>query len=552
MVGFYDGLSYHQFDSINHFLDHTLTKNFRSYVIYAHNGGKFDFLFLFEELKRRNRQVKLCMQGARIVQIKVQVSDRWITFRDSFSILPYALQYLSDSFRPDHAKFTGTINFETEIVSKDNADHRRYLEHDCKSLYEIIEKYMEMPFIRDVGLKLTQASTALAAFRTTMRKDIIVSSMRTQNFVRKAYAGGRCEIFRQTLTDGACYDVNSLYPHAMLQPMPIEAVGRSHSIDDFGFHDVTVHVPEMFVPPLWVKTDKLIFPCGTFRGVYFSEELKAAVNMGATILEHHEGQKFTQDTDLFGEFVRTCYELRLNHPDSAISLVAKGLMNNCYGKFAERELKQSLLMIDPDDVSTWPKGGWKPVANEKVYKKWGLVTQEISRRSPHMMVHIAAAVTAYGRIKMLKNYQFDEKLAYTDTDSVFGKVRPVNSKVLGELKQEYLVSDAYFLLPKAYWVQKSDGEIIRKIKGFRKKDLLKLTRSEFKSGKISTVNNQMLTFRAALLRSGTSLTLGEIKKSIKSGYSKRRLLPCGSSEAWVIKQGVIKNAKEVKHANLRY
>lgn len=540
MGGFYDGLHYYHCDTLEDLFDRILHKKNRSRIIFAHNGGRFDFLFLMEYLRKvRNIEARIIPQGPRITALKIKHGKQWITLQDSYTLLAYSLDELCKTFQPTVQKMRGVIDFERERVDKTKESHREYLKADCLSLYEILATYKQLPFIKDVGIKLTRSSVGLAAWRTTMKGPIRTTTNNIQSFVRKAYAGGRCEIFRQVFTSGHRVDVNSLYPSMMLKPIPTEHLGSSSSVEDFGFHDVTVHVPESYLPILWVKQPKLLFPTGVFRGVFFSEELKLAIKCGARILKHHRGERFTQTTDLFTEFIETAYKMRLDNPaPHPLNILAKDLMNHTYGKFAEREEKTSMIKVNQFDPSTWPPE-FEMFHSEKMFKSTGLVEIEKWKRSAHMLVHLSAAITAWGRIHMAENIYLPNQnnIAYTDTDS--GDIRgeiPYGNK-LGELKKEFPIKKAFYLLPKGYWIERDDGKIIKKLKGFSKKSLDSITYELFERGNIKSVERKLATFRSALIRENTYLTLLDYKKSVISEYSKRKLLPGGETRPWDFNNG---------------
>jgi DNA polymerase elongation subunit (family B) len=92
------------------------------------------------------------------------------------------------------------------------------------------------------------------------------------------------------------------------------------------------------------------------------------------------------------------------------------------------------------------------------------------KQTHNVSVAIASAITAYARIHMsqFKNNP-DFKLYYSDTDSAYiDKPLPedlVNSKVLGKMKLENVLTKAIFLAPKMYCLQTVDGKVIYKVKG---------------------------------------------------------------------------------------
>lgn len=543
MAGFYDGLTYTHCNSMHELFDCIIHHKNRSRIIFAHNGGKFDFLFLLNYLEKvRNIEAKLICQSSRVTALKIRHGKQWITLQDSYTLLAYSLNDLCDTFKPSTRKMRGVIDFEKEKISKENPLHREYLRADCLSLYEILQNYKTLPFIKDVGVKLTRSSAGLAAWRTTLRKPIRTTTQEIQNFVRESYAGGRCEIYRQIGSSARRVDVNSLYPTMMLKPLPTEHLGPSHRIEEFGFHDVTVEVPECYIPILWVKTPKLVFPTGRFRGVFFSEELKLAVINGAKIIKHHRGEAFTKTDYLFTEFIENAYKMRLDNPSPhPLNILAKDLMNHTYGKFAEREEKKTTLKVNPDDFNTWPKR-FKAFHSEKMFKKTGLIEVETFKRSPHMLCHISSAITAYGRIHMAENIYlpYQDSILYTDTDSGDLKGIPPTGTNLGELKHEFNIKNSFYLLPKGYWIELENGKIIKKLKGFSKKHLESITYDLFIRGDIKSTEIKLGTMRANLIRENTFLSLLEYKKSVISHYSKRKLLKAGETRPWHYKNGDLK------------
>lgn len=546
MAGVYDGETYTFCETVADLVDTLLHRDSRGTTFYAHNGGRFDFLLLLPELRRRGLRVDFIAQGSSVIQVKIHLGKNRVKLCDSmalFSPSRFSLDQLTQVFQVTR-KMTGAIDFEKERVDKNNPTHREYLRVDCVALQEVIEKFKTMPYVEETGIKVTGASQALAAWRTTLPYEIRMTPQKVQDFVRRAYAGGRVEVFRQVIGENhACFDINSLFPTQMrTRPLPLEVIGPSKNHAEFGFHDVTVEIPKgKYLPPLWVKCPKLVFPTGIFRGTYFSEEIKAAESYGAKVLRHHKGYAFTQSRELFRDFVDTCYQLRLENPDSPVSLVAKNLMNGCYGKTGEREERESMMQVDPEDPATWPEPPFDYWRDERTFEKYGLIVKHSKGRRPHMLVHIAAAITAWARVTMLERYaEVEDSIAYTDTDSIYCRDVLENSRDLGRLKREYGVRFGYFLGAKAYYLELDDGRVVKKIKGFRKKDLEKITRKDFESGNISVEGTRLLTFREALIRKNEYLSLATVKKSLRAGYDKRCLLPGGDTRPWHYENGDLK------------
>lgn len=94
-------------------------------------------------------------------------------------------------------------------------------------------------------------------------------------------------------------------------------------------------------------------------------------------------------------------------------------------------------------------------------------------------VAISAAVTSYGRIHISRIkrgiLEFNGKIYYSDTDSVVTNLKLadelVDSKEIGKLKLENIVSKAYFISNKLYCLVLDEGTIVIKAKGLNSNSL---------------------------------------------------------------------------------
>jgi len=104
-VGFYNGKEFKLFegrDCIKTFLEFFLTKKQRHLITYAHNGGKFDFSFLLQELVQNKKyehwNIRPVRIGARITEIRVQHGKQHWILRDSVAFLPFSLKKVTHNF----------------------------------------------------------------------------------------------------------------------------------------------------------------------------------------------------------------------------------------------------------------------------------------------------------------------------------------------------------------------------------------------------------------------------------------------------------------------
>lgn len=482
------------------------------------------------------------MQGSKVLAIKVRLNSRNnIQFVDSSGILSASLEKLGAAFSTTSKKLVGAIDFSSERVEKTNEKHRLYLEQDCRTLFEVLSKYFQDATINESGQKITAASQAMDIWRRKLKAPIKVTSQEIQDFCRKGYYGGRTEMFRIEGDGLNSYDANSLYPFSLLNTMPCEWIGTTLDYSRFGFFDVTVQSPELFVPILPIKIEKkLIFPNGIFRGVFFSEELKCALVHGYKIVDVHAGHEFTKASDLFTEYVDHFYKIRLEYPSGTPqNYIAKLAMNSLYGKFGQREEKETLKVIDGSESD------YTIFHSEELFEKTGLITIKKSHRSPYMLSHIAAACTSYARIHMNKFYQaYQDGLYYTDTDSIKGKLVLPTGKALGDLKLEKSGFYGYYRGAKLYYERDSKGIEEKKAKGFPHKQFVdKLTLDHYKHTDFIFVEKKFAKLKTSLIRNKQFLSMIDNKKATKQGYNKRRILPCGSTEPWVLKDGKILNEK---------
>ena len=129
-------------------------------------------------------------------------------------------------------------------------------------------------------------------------------------FIREAYFGGATDYYQMKAENIYYYDVNSLYPFAMLKPMPFELIRKIKIFENnfnlntfFGYLKVEVtSSKDIKIPILPCKYNgKTIFPTGRWTGTYLSEELKAVAAHGYEF-RFLEGYEFSK-IDLFTDYV---------------------------------------------------------------------------------------------------------------------------------------------------------------------------------------------------------------------------------------------------------
>jgi len=155
----------------------------------------------------------------------------------------------------------------------------------------------------DITKVLSASSLSLLIFRLNhLDTNIPILKNHVDSFIRKSYFGGATDYYKAYGEDLHYYDVNSLYPYAMLKPMPLNLIKVHKNMDEsfptnqsqgcnsfggrdfnnfFGFVKCKVTTPNTLKPILPFKRNgRTIFPTGSWIGTYFSEEVKAAMKLG--------------------------------------------------------------------------------------------------------------------------------------------------------------------------------------------------------------------------------------------------------------------------------
>lgn len=372
--------------------------------------------------------------------------------------------------------FKGTLEQMGEIVGiKKLAGKARtqlnpeYVITDARIPYEYVNGFQNR-LINDYGVQLSLSigSIAMQVYRARfmdVNKQVTYNNPR---LVNSAYYGGRVEVFYRGVTPdneevNVC-DINSSYPNVMRNyEYPDTASLEKSSIHThrFGVGHFRIHVPDnVFVPILPFKSPsgRLFFPTGTLTGYWTYIEVRKALEQGATILEEMDGIGTNEAVKPFVEFVDYFYGKRVACKDKAKrdkklglpfdnanafeSELLKNLLNNLYGKFAQKKPKTKLSRRPLDENYLEQQLG--AYVEKRLGSFWEYVQEE--GKPPKTANFLwAIHVTAYARIELLKHLEAvknaGDTLLYCDTDSImFSGSRsipnlPINNS-LGGLSHE--------------------------------------------------------------------------------------------------------------------
>ena len=425
--GFYDGYIFKTF---------TETKNLVEFLrgqeitIYAHNGGKFDYDFMFSYLEPFQ---KVTIINGRWSKMKLGKC----TLVDSYNIMPVALS----AYQKTEINYE---KFEENIRHNHMQEITNYLRDDCVYLYDLVKSYRE-----EYGADLTQAGGAIKTFeKMRSEKSPRHRDIKTFHLFKPFYYGGRVECFKKGIIEKSfnVYDINSAYPFAMTYRHPF---GMSFEYGDreLPFQDnVRVFYRLECISrgafPFREKPNSGIdFPNDNILREYTITDWEYWTAKNAGLISQVkiiECVRFSETLD-FNEYVTYFYEGRQQAKrdgDKKKDLLYKLRLNSLYGKFGSDYTKYENFIILPEDFNSteWEKRG--DIGNETA-----LYSKPLAEDEMHFYnVATAASITGFVRAYLLAamvNVGFDN-LLYCDTDSLAvhsGKGINVGNQ-LGDWKDE--------------------------------------------------------------------------------------------------------------------
>ena len=181
--GFYDGSIFRHFvhDSVHSMIEFIADQKI---IVYAHNGGKFDYHFLLSYMEAFDN-VKII--NGRLAQFFIGKAE----FRDSLNILPVALKKFE--LIDEHGNAIKKQEFDYSLMEK-KARYQpenwekiiEYLRDDCITLYEAIKQFQER-----YGRHLTLAGAAMAQWKKISKLPLPKSTGEYFEKFKPYYYGGR-------------------------------------------------------------------------------------------------------------------------------------------------------------------------------------------------------------------------------------------------------------------------------------------------------------------------------------------------------------------------
>lgn len=376
-------------------------------IIYAHNGGHFDFFYLMEEIKNH----PVFVINNRIVRCFIQCKYGLHELRDSYAAVPESLgKYKKDDIDYHKLRRENRESNKNEII--------QYLRGDTTYLRELM-----IGFRKEFGDKITIGSAAIQQ----LKKRHKVATLTGTNYERihsRYYYGGRTETLSKGIHRGKflSYDVNSMYPFVMknyLHPVGAEmAIGNTISDDTF-FVTATGYARGCF--PHRSEDHGLTFPHRLDTYSVTIHEYRAAIDLGLFDCERIDETIDFSNSATFETFVDEFYAKRLAaiaKGDLLGKIFYKLILNSAYGKLSanpENYRDYCFTRLDeyPDDAHLWERA--YRVEDFGGYMLWSRKTTNDAR---YYHIGAGASITGAARALLMRGIVASKNPIYCDTDSV--------------------------------------------------------------------------------------------------------------------------------------
>jgi len=463
--GVYNGYGsgfYIEFTSTDDFVDYVAK---RDIILYAHNGGKFDWHFISHRFVAGS---DLLIINGRLSRFQIGRCE----FRDSFNLMPVSL----DQYQKEKIDYTKMHYLYRE---QHMPEIRTYLKSDCVNLWNMVQGFDET-----YGRHITQASAAMSFWQYRLNNKIPRSDAEFYDIIKPFYYGGRVQCFEYgdlAAPEGKNFqsiDINSAYPFAMLSehPYSIDYVRKDgkprKNIKNWGPMLFTVECIARGCFPYRGTNKNLYFPADDVNRRYFvtgwevMTALETETVEDLVILEHYD----FDETQNFSEYVNHFWQARQDFKaagDKGGEFYCKIFLNSLYGKFGMDIRKHKNYTLKPRGEIPQLIASLKDGETIQDFKEWAILAEQAALGKKRFYnLATAASITGYVRAMLWRAICGAERPLYCDTDSItahgFGKNVRL-SKELGAWEVEAVYDRAVICGKKLYAMHKV-GDFAEKIK----------------------------------------------------------------------------------------
>lgn len=475
--GAYNGSEYHQFDTSDRMVDFFL---YRRCVVYAHNGGRFDWHYCLHRLEPYSDVLVI---AGRLAKFKIGETE----YRDSYNLLPMPLRSGGAKLEIDY----GIL----ELSERDKPANRVIIEErlrtDCVYLYQMLEK-----FVADYGLHLTFPSASMHAWSKLSGIAKPETNSSFYQIFEPYYFGGRVECFESGIIERPLklYDINSAYSFAMLSDHPWGEIPNETT----SLPDSDSAIERCFITleqtssrgafPLRSDTGGVTFPADRESRVFHITgwEYLAARDTGT--LGYHEVRRVLQlplKLNFVG-YMDHFYGVKVTAKlagDVFAYECAKRFLCSLYGKFGSNpENYFEYRLIPPRYLdAAFESEGFMFCA---MVGKLALCARPVAEhKARYYNVAVAASITGFVRAYLYRAIRAARSPVYVDTDCILCSEYPgiiTDPTKLGSWKLESEIDYAAIAGKKMYALRTIDGKWKTASKGVKlpASDIVKIAKGE--------------------------------------------------------------------------
>lgn len=388
-------------------------------ILYAHNGGKFDYHFLRDSIEPDE---PISVIAGRLARCKIG----GVELRDSLNL--FGQTRLADFSKKeiDYRKMLASERRKPEVW----AEIREYLKYDCESLLKLVSSFFDK-----FGMHFTQAGAAMKYWKKhyAPQNEVPQSTVGFYDRFHPFYFGGRVQCFEHghAREKFSVIDINSAYPFAMLSehaysvdsPLTTSRLPKNESSIAQCLIEVDAVAKGCF--PLRARDGSLYFPDdeSTVRTYHVTGwELLAGLETNAVKVHRIRAcHQFNRQTSFKG-YVEHFFAARRAAKaagDKAEDIFAKIFLNALYGKFASnpRKYREFVLSeLGTESYAKWIAAGYQ---EEGLWGSRSMLFRPLPE-SKHRYYSVAtgASITGYVRAHLWRALNKVGGAIYCDTDGI--------------------------------------------------------------------------------------------------------------------------------------
>lgn len=489
-----------------------------SIVVWAHNGGKYDFHLLLESAlhicdSTKETPIDILDVSGRYIQLAIHLeNNKTLYFRDSCALIPGSLNKIALEFGVEGKMPDIDIVHVSRDELLNDSLYERYNHQDCRVLRDVLCIYRQKgidAFGVDPLNHPSASSYAKRIFYSRYYKPdlypLYTLPRHVHNYIFKSYGGGRCEVFRRGRVQEKLhyYDINSSYPHAGTMPLPYGVpIYHDHlhytlQIDIYlsrhpGFYCTKILKNGRGKPIHGVMHDgKYIFPRFDEHSpsvTLFSEEIRYGIACGYEyrLIDGYEFRLASWGSPFFSDM----YHRKQNAKkicNKALEYIYKITVNSAYGFFGYNKYDRSVTRVYGEHMLKHAQClEYSGLCSFHMYDKNIMAYETRDVLLNDVNIAVASAITSYGRIHLHKLVDKVEQcgglVMYIDTDSLITDLRMEMYKTfstllgngIGRLKNELnihdFITEAVFVSCKLYGYKTQHGYVVSHAKGIKHND----------------------------------------------------------------------------------